>query len=74
MALLLLMLGWMMITAVVGVVVETVLRRELQRENAHSSAEPRCGRCGYIVIGLPGHVCPECGGDLHAVGVYRPIR
>ena len=34
-----------------------------------------CGRCGYDVRGLPGHVCPECGGDLREVGVYakRPV-
>jgi len=23
--------------------------------------EPRCVGCGYLLIGLPGTVCPECG-------------
>jgi hypothetical protein len=22
---------------------------------------PRCGGCGYLLRGLPGRVCPECG-------------
>jgi hypothetical protein len=64
------MLGWMTITAVVGVVVETILRRELDRDGA-AAREPSCGRCGYIVTGLPSHVCPECGSDLRTVGVVR---
>ena len=68
MALLLLMLGWMMVTAVVGVVVETILRREVEREIS-GAREPRCGRCGYIVIGLPSRICPECGSDLRTVGL-----
>ena len=31
--------------------------------------DPQCAQCGYDVRGLPGHICPECGGDLHDVGV-----
>jgi hypothetical protein len=31
-----------------------------------------CGRCGYLVAGLPGSVCPECGSDLFAVGIRMP--
>ena len=27
-----------------------------------------CGRCRYDTRGLPGGVCPECGGDLSVVG------
>ncbi|HZL37940.1 MAG TPA: TIM barrel protein [Tepidisphaeraceae bacterium] len=30
--------------------------------------EPRCTACGYIVHGLPGSICPECGADLRAAG------
>jgi hypothetical protein len=34
--------------------------------------EPRCGKCGYIVRGLPSRMCPECGANLDDVGT--PIR
>lgn len=34
----------------------------------------RCGQCGYDVRGLPTAVCPECGGNLHAVGVVDTSR
>ena len=28
----------------------------------------KCGQCAYDLRGLPGTHCPECGGDLRAVG------
>jgi hypothetical protein len=31
--------------------------------------DPRCGRCGYRVAGLPTSICPECGADVNIVGV-----
>ena len=31
-----------------------------------------CAACGYDVRGLPGHVCPECGGDLDVIGRVTP--
>ena len=33
---------------------------------------PACGRCGYLVKGLPGWLCPECGSDLREVGIRVP--
>ena len=30
--------------------------------------EPCCSRCGYLVRGLPGPICPECGADLAQPG------
>lgn len=33
---------------------------------------PACGRCRYAVVGLLKPVCPECGGELHKVGVLMP--
>src|SRR4051812_1989332 len=30
---------------------------------------PRCGRCNYIVRGVPSFTCPECGSDLREVGI-----
>jgi len=34
--------------------------------------EPVCGACRYPVRGLPGWVCPECGGDFREVGIATP--
>jgi rRNA maturation endonuclease Nob1 len=66
-SLFLLILAWMVFTAVIGVVVDTFLRRNYHPWNQFD--HPRCGGCGYIVIGLPSHICPECGGNLRDVGV-----
>ena len=33
---------------------------------------PRCGRCNYIVRGVPTFTCPECGSDLREVGIVTP--
>jgi len=45
----------------------------LQRRRMIPPGElPRCGACGYVVKGLPGNICPECGGDLNVVGIVRP--
>jgi hypothetical protein len=42
------------------------------RVRDEASAEPTCAACGYAVIGLPSHVCPECGSDLRVVGIRTP--
>jgi hypothetical protein len=39
------------------------------RHRAARSADPRCGRCGYIVRGISTLRCPECGSDLREVGI-----
>lgn len=31
-----------------------------------------CGKCGYLVVGVPTFVCPECGSDLRVVGMTTP--
>jgi class 3 adenylate cyclase len=36
---------------------------------ARANPEPACGKCGYVVRGLPTFHCPECGSDLRAVGI-----
>jgi hypothetical protein len=43
---------------------------------AAAGAEPHCGRCNYIVRGVPSFTCPECGSDLREVGILtsRVIR
>lgn len=34
--------------------------------------QPSCANCRYAVVGLPGHICPECGSDLRVVGILQP--
>lgn len=48
-----------------------MLRATIRGKVVRSFAEPRCRRCGYIVRGLPGHICPECGSDLRRIGIIR---
>jgi len=52
-------------TAAVLVIRWTVQRRSVEGMNG-------CGRCGYLVTGLPSNICPECGSDLKVVGVRGP--
>jgi hypothetical protein len=40
-----------------------------------AGSEPRCRQCGYVVAPQSRRMCPECGGDLRAVGVIgRQVR
>ena len=57
----------------IGIVIGVleVERRRRRRNLPAPSAEPTCPTCGYLVVGLPGKVCPECGSDLASVGVVR---
>jgi hypothetical protein len=48
-----------------------VERRRRRRNLPPPSADPTCSRCGYVVLGLPGTICPECGADLASSGVVR---
>lgn len=32
----------------------------------------RCPRCGYLLNGLPSHVCPECGTRVNLAALLRP--
>jgi class 3 adenylate cyclase len=41
------------------------------RRRARAEARSVCGRCGYMVAGLPTFACPECGSDLREVGIVR---
>ena len=36
----------------------------LRRWRYSGGAEPRCGKCDYLLIGLPGDRCPECGSSI----------
>jgi len=56
-------------TAVVLAVLASQRRAAIDPDAAR---EPRCARCGYIVRGLQGMTCPECGGDLREVGILAP--
>ena len=42
------------------------------RAPAARAEEPTCGKCGYIVRGIAGWTCPECGSDLREVGIVAP--
>jgi hypothetical protein len=42
------------------------------RARSRIAWEDRCAKCDYIVHGLPGAVCPECGADLRRPGAVRP--
>lgn len=33
--------------------------------------ESVCGKCHYVVTGLPDFTCPECGSDLRDVGIVK---
>lgn len=41
------------------------------RRRSHGTRESVCGKCGYVVSGLPTFTCPECGSDLRQVGIGR---
>lgn len=39
---------------------------------ARQVTEPSCAACGYCVRGLETFICPECGSNLHDVGILMP--
>jgi hypothetical protein len=49
-----------------------VVARGVRRPAATDPEHPTCGQCGYIVHGIEGFTCPECGGDLREVGIIPP--
>jgi hypothetical protein len=55
----------------VGIVLVVSRALAKPRGAAHAD-EPTCGQCGYIVRGIEGWICPECGGDLREVGIIPP--
>jgi hypothetical protein len=44
----------------------------VRRRRGRRITQPICGQCSYSVRGLPGFICPECGGDLREVGIITP--
>jgi hypothetical protein len=65
------MIRMIVITAAVALVA-AVARWLAVRSRSRVFWEDRCAACGYIVQGLPGHVCPECGADLRRAGAVLP--
>jgi hypothetical protein len=49
-----------------------IIARLVTKPAPHASAESTCGNCGYIVRGISGTICPECGRDLLEVGIIPP--
>jgi tRNA(Ile2) C34 agmatinyltransferase TiaS len=60
--------GWLVVTAVGGVIADMVIRRrearELRDRRRRAGLNPRCARCGYCVRGVREWRCPECGVSL----------
>ena len=69
--LLLLIVGWLVVTAVVGVVVRWGIDRRARRPR--NGWRPQCASCGYLVRGLLHPHCPECGADLRLTGTYYGV-
>jgi hypothetical protein len=56
---------WLVVTAVWGVVVESIIRRRERRDRrGRPILTPRCARCGYLLVRVPEWRCPECGVPL----------
>ena len=68
---LLFLAGWLVVTAMVGVVVRSTTDRGARagRRGDATAHLPRCAHCEYIVHALPSHTCPECGRDLRRGGI-----
>ena len=73
-----LLTAWLVCVLAVGfavIVREVWVRHRQQRLDAD---KPRCARCGYIVTGIRGQRCPECGHDIEprelvAWGLRKPL-
>jgi predicted Zn-ribbon and HTH transcriptional regulator len=68
--LLLIAILWLLVlTAITGVIVESLInRRDRALRKRGFGVHPRCGQCGYDVHCLPSNRCPECGSHLGVVG------
>ncbi|HVZ92978.1 MAG TPA: hypothetical protein VG797_00560, partial [Phycisphaerales bacterium] len=44
----------------------TVARAKGSAKDKAARREPKCPKCGYSLVGLPGMVCPECGANIAA--------
>ncbi|WP_432799112.1 hypothetical protein [Poriferisphaera sp. WC338] len=64
------MLIFWVLTTVAGLL--SLLIGLIFSDRRHS--EQGCGKCGYLVKGLSGLNCPECGADLREVGIGKPGR
>src|SRR5688500_2850472 len=62
-------LGPFVMVAVVFVVARLVANKSAP---AAQQADPTSGKCGYIIRGIAGFTCPECGSDLREVGIVAP--
>ena len=65
----------LVLVAMLGVMVYFALAdRTAARRPGFEADAVMCKRCGYDTRGLPGGVCPECGGDLSIVGTIAAAR
>lgn len=68
------MLGFLEILILTGLAVAIVFVVLVRRRYRATPADPQCGKCGYIVRGVPSLRCPECGADLREVGIVAAAR
>jgi hypothetical protein len=54
---------------VAGVLIATRAWTTRRGGGAANAEHPTCGFCGYIIRGIEGFICPECGRDLREVGI-----
>ena len=61
---------WLAVAACCAWIIGSWVKRRM-KSRALSEDEPRCARCGYIIMsGIP--VCPECGTDVRRGGLLTP--
>jgi hypothetical protein len=61
------------VLVVLAVLVATAWAAVRRRDVGESGdGGPVCGACSYSTLGLASLTCPECGGDLRAVGIITP--
>ena len=59
---------------VVAEAIAVVVLLAARRRRKNAPALPSCGKCGYVVQGLPTFTCPECGSDLREAGIITSTQ
>jgi hypothetical protein len=62
--------NWVVSLAILAVAAWWIWRRFRSPEE-WGYGEPGCPKCRYVVLGLTGTICPECGNDLEQSGIVR---
>lgn len=62
---------WLAVAACCAWIIGSWVKRRM-KSRALSEDEPRCARCGYIIMSGAAPVCPECGTDVRRGGLLTP--